>query len=72
MQTQWLRRSTLVVVLLSIGLWMVPMPAPAVEVGESAPDFLLHSTVGETVRLSDYQGKKNVMLFFFLAAFTGV
>ena len=72
MQTQWLRRSTLVAVLLSIGLWMVPMPAPAVEVGESAPDFLLHSTVGETVRLSDYQGKKNVMLFFFLAAFTGV
>jgi hypothetical protein len=72
MQTQRLRRSALAVVLLSIGLWMAPMPAPAVEVGEKAPDFLMHSTVGETVRLSDYQGKKNVLLFFFLAAFTGV
>ena len=72
MQTQWLRRSTLAAVLLSIGLWMVPMPAPAVEVGQPAPDFLMHSTVGESVRLSDYQGKKNVMLFFFVAAFTGV
>jgi peroxiredoxin len=71
MQIQWLRRSMLAAVLLSIGLWMVPLPAPAVEVGEKAPDFLMHSTVGESVRLSDYQGKKNVMLFFFLAAFTG-
>jgi hypothetical protein len=72
MRTQWLRHSTLAAVLLSIGLWIVPMPAPAVEVGEKAPDFLMHSTVGETVRLSEYQGKKNVLLFFFLAAFTGV
>ena len=55
-----------------MGLWMMPMPAPALEVGQPAPDFLMHSTVGESVRLSDYQGKKNVMLFFFLAAFTGV
>jgi peroxiredoxin len=72
MQIQWFRRSTLAAVLLTLGLWMVPMPAPAVEVGEKAPDFLLHSTVGETVRLSDYQGKKNVLLFFFVAAFTSV
>jgi hypothetical protein len=72
MRTQWLRRSTLAAVLVSIGLWMVPMPAPAVEVGDKAPDFFMHSTVGETVRLSDYQGKKSVLLFFFLAAFTGV
>jgi cytochrome oxidase Cu insertion factor (SCO1/SenC/PrrC family) len=71
MQRQWLRRSVLVAVLLNIGLWMAPMPAPAVEVGDKAPDFTMHSTVGESVRLSDYQGKKNVMLFFFLAAFTG-
>jgi hypothetical protein len=72
MRRQWLQSSTLAAALLSVGLWMVPVPALAVEVGEKAPDFLLHSTVEETVRLSDYQGKKNVMLFFFLAAFTGV
>jgi peroxiredoxin len=72
MQTQWLRCSTLAAVLLTIGLGLAPMPVSAVEVGERAPDFLMHSSVGETVRLSDYQGKKNVMLFFFVAAFTGV
>jgi AhpC/TSA family protein len=72
MRVQWLRRRMLAAALLSIGLSMLPTVALAVEVGEQAPDFLMHSTVGEAVRLSDYQGKKNVMLFFFLAAFTGV
>jgi hypothetical protein len=71
MRLQWFRRSLLAAVLLSLGLGMMPTAAPAAEVGEHAPDFLMHSTVGETVRLTDYQGKKNVMLFFFLAAFTG-
>jgi hypothetical protein len=60
------------VVALSLTLGMVPIPAPAVEVGDKAPDFVMHSTTAETLRLSDYQGKKNVLLFFFLAAFTGV
>jgi alkylation response protein AidB-like acyl-CoA dehydrogenase len=72
MQTQAVQRIIVAAALLGIGLWMVPMLAPAVEVGDKAPDFLMHSTVGETVQLSDYQGKKNVLLFFFLAAFTGV
>lgn len=66
------RRIAVAVALLSIGLWMMPLPATALEVGDKAPDFLMHSTVGETVRLSDFQGKKHVLLFFFLAAFTGV
>jgi cytochrome oxidase Cu insertion factor (SCO1/SenC/PrrC family) len=72
MQTQAVQRIMVAVALLGIGLWMVPMLVPAVEVGDKAPDFLMHSTVGETVQLSDYQGKKNVLLFFFVAAFTGV
>jgi peroxiredoxin len=37
-----------------------------------APDFVMHSTVGETVRLSEYQGQKTVVMFFFPAAFTSV
>jgi peroxiredoxin len=57
---------------LGLALGLVARPAGAVEVGDKAPDFLMHSTVGDTVRLSDYQGKKHVLLFFFLAAFTGV
>jgi AhpC/TSA family protein len=71
MWTQRAKRFGMAVVLLSVGLYLIPMPATALDVGDKAPDFLLHSTVGETVRLSDYQGKKNVLLFFFLAAFSG-
>ena len=57
---------------LSILLSITPMSAQALQVGDKAPDFLLHSTIGETLRLSDYQGKKNVVLFFFVRAFGGV
>lgn len=32
--------------------------------GERAPDFAMRSTAGQQVRLSDYRGKKNVLLFF--------
>jgi peroxiredoxin len=34
------------------------------EPGEQAPDFKARSLEGETVRLSDYKGKKNVLLLF--------
>jgi hypothetical protein len=72
MRAHWVKRIGSAAALLSIALWMMPMPARAIEVGDKAPEFFMHSTVGETVRLADYQGKKNVLLFFFLAAFTGV
>jgi len=72
MPTHGVKRIGSAAALLSIALWMMPMPAKAVEVGDKAPEFFMHSTVGETVRLADYQGKKNVLLFFFVAAFTGV
>ena len=39
--------------------------------GAVAPDFTLPSTTGETVTLSSFRGKRNVMLAFFPAAFTG-
>jgi peroxiredoxin len=53
-------------------MWLMPMVANALNVGDKAPDFLAFSTVGESVRLSDYQGKKNVLIFFFVRAFGGV
>lgn len=40
--------------------------------GQVAPDFALPGILGETVRLSDFRGKKNVMLSFVPAAFTPV
>jgi peroxiredoxin len=42
-----------------------------IAVGQKAPDFALVDTKGNEVKLSDYQGKKNVVLFFFPKAFTG-
>lgn len=42
----------------------------AVEVGREAPDFELRDSAGDTVRLSDYRGKKNVLLVFYPFAFS--
>jgi peroxiredoxin Q/BCP len=43
-----------------------------VKVGDRAPSFELPSTLGGKVKLSDFRGKKNVVLFFFPLAFTPV
>jgi peroxiredoxin len=55
-------------------------PVYRVEVGDEAPDFDLPATGDgagkggprKRVKLSDYRGKKNVVLAFFPAAFTPV
>jgi peroxiredoxin len=46
------------------------LPAAALEVGDKAPDWSLPATTAEKVSLSDYAGKKNVVLFGFIGAFT--
>lgn len=43
-----------------------------VKVGDMAPDFTLPSLSGERISLSDYKGKKNVVLSFVPAAWTPV
>lgn len=51
-----------------------PAPTPTsstLKVGDTAPDFTLPSTAGNSVKLSDFRGKKTVVLAFFPAAFTG-
>ena len=49
-----------------------PAPPPmTLKVGDMAPDFTLPSTAGGTVKLSDFRGKNNVVLAFFVLAFTG-
>jgi mycoredoxin-dependent peroxiredoxin len=44
----------------------------SVQIGQEAPDFELRDQTGQPVRLSDYRGKKAVLLVFYPASFTGV
>ena len=49
-------------------------PAPPkthLKVGDPAPDFTLRATDGKTYKLSDFKGKKNVVLAIYVLAFTG-
>src|SRR4051812_11324130 len=52
-------------------------PHTTLKVGDAAPDFNLPSTAvgadGKTIRykLSDFKGKKNIVLAFYVLAFTG-
>ena len=41
------------------------------KVGDAAPGFTLPSTTGKPISLSDYKGQKNVVLAFYVLAFTG-
>ena len=45
--------------------------AATLKVGDKAPDFSLPDQTGKQVKLSDYGGKKNVVLAFYVLAFTG-
>ncbi len=45
--------------------------ANSLEVGDEAPDFELRDQHGETVKLSQFRGSKNVVMAFYALAFTG-
>ncbi len=46
-------------------------PRTQLKVGDTAPDFTLTDTNHNQVKLSDFRGKKNVVLAFYVLAFTG-
>jgi len=56
---------TILVVALAAGTAGAPP-----KVGQSAPDFVLNDQNGHPVRLSDFRGKKSVVLAFYIRAFT--
>jgi cytochrome oxidase Cu insertion factor (SCO1/SenC/PrrC family) len=48
-----------------------PKAAAMPKVGDMAPDFKLQADNGKEVSLSEYRGKKQVVLAFYIFAFTG-
>lgn len=44
----------------------------SIDVGAQAPDFALKDQNNQVVRLSDFRGKKNVLLVFYPFAFSGI
>lgn len=48
-----------------------PPPYDKLKVGDMAPDFTLPDLSGKSVKLSEFRGKHNVVLAFYVFAFTG-
>lgn len=55
-----------------VGLALLPASAAAgaLKVGDKAPDFTLADQAGKPVRLADFRGKSNVVIAFYVMAFT--
>lgn len=66
-------KKQLAVGLLALVIGIIPGPplgvATAVEAGASAPDFNLPATTGVNISLSEFRGKKWVLLEFYGADF---
>lgn len=61
--------------LLGLGLFLTGVPLragdDALKVGDKAPDFELPGSDGKTYKLSEFKGKKAVVVAWFPKAFTG-
>jgi len=64
------KRVSIRVPTLVLGLALAAQAAP-LKVGDKAPDFSLPDQTGKQVKLSDFLGTKNVVLAFYVLAFTG-
>jgi cytochrome oxidase Cu insertion factor (SCO1/SenC/PrrC family) len=72
MYTKWLISPLLLALLSVAALAQQPPPVKThLKVGDRAPDFTLRATDGKTYKLSDFKGKKNVVLAIYVLAFTG-
>ena len=66
-----LRHLRLVGVLALLMTLALAAPALALQVGEKAPDFELPGSQGKNVKLSELTAKGPVLIYTFIAAFTG-
>lgn len=70
MQTSRWTRVIIVLLLSGVFLLLSAGRLMALQVGDKAPDFSLPANTAEKVSLADYLGKKNVVVFFYIGAFT--
>jgi len=64
-------RNVFVILALVVPGMLFPLYSKAeLKVGDRAPDFALPDQKGDTVRLSDFRGKKSVVLAFYIKAST--
>ena len=56
---------------LALSLGPVMAQSTTLKVGDVAPDFELMNHNREAVKLSDYRGSRNVIIAFYVFAFTG-
>jgi hypothetical protein len=66
------QKSLLVLGLLFFGLLGTARASSALDVGDKAPDFTLPATTGEKISLSQFRGKKLVLLEFYGADYSPV
>ena len=66
----WSRGGAFLLALLISTFVLGVFAAGALEVGEKGPDFKLKSTQGGEISLSQYLGKKNVVLQFYVLDFS--
>ena len=71
MYTKSLLSAVLIAALGIVALAQTPPAKTHLKVGDPAPDFTLRATDGKTYKLSDFKGKKNVVLAIYVLAFTG-
>ena len=70
MQTSRWKRLVVAALLSGVILSMGASHVLALQVGDKAPDFTLPGTTAEEIKLADYIGKKPVVVFFYIGAFT--
>jgi cytochrome oxidase Cu insertion factor (SCO1/SenC/PrrC family) len=76
MHLGWTRKALVIVLagalLLAVGTLVGPAAAAGPNVGDKAPDFTLPATTGEPISLSQFRGKRVVLLEFYGADFSPV
>ena len=71
---KWTKREKIffVLALLLFGLLGTARASWALDIGDKAPDFTLPGTTGEKISLSQFRGKKIVLLEFYGADYSPV